>query len=125
MTETFGERLARLRRAKQVKRRGDAWSQEGLAQQLCVTPQTICNWEHNWKEPSRERIAQLARLFGVSEYYLLHGHEDPRIEQLAEALNATNARQAELRAAVHDYLHSTVDNHRGAYDRLVSLVSEP
>lgn len=125
MSETFGERLSRLRRAKQIKRRGDAWSQEGLAQQLSVTPQTICNWEHNWKDPSRERIAQLARLFGVSEHYLLHGHEDPRLVQLAEALNATTRREAELQAAVQDYLHSSIDTHHAAYERLVALVSAP
>ncbi len=52
-------------------RRGCGWSQEGLADQMGVSRQSVSKWESGASIPDLDKVLRLARLFGVSTDYLL------------------------------------------------------
>ena len=64
MTESFGERLKRLRESKNK-------TQEQIALLLHLNRKAISSYEHNEREPSLETTVLLARYFHVSTDYLL------------------------------------------------------
>lgn len=61
---TLGEKIQRLRKSQGL-------SQEGLAEKVSVTRQTISKWELNQSTPDLDSIARLSDLFGVSADYLI------------------------------------------------------
>lgn len=76
--ETLGERLAALRRQRNL-------SQEELAKLMHLNQSTIAYYEANKKKPSYEVLQSLANFFNVSVDYLLGRTDDPRtIEQINE-----------------------------------------
>lgn len=77
MSETFGQRLKRLREAKRVRLHDHLWSGHGFARQMGVTAAAVWHWEADRKDPGIERIAQMAELLGCSEHYLRYGEEHP------------------------------------------------
>ena len=60
----FGTNLSAARRAKGI-------SQEELAEQLCVSRQTIYKWEAGITYPDIDKLCDIARALGVSTAYLL------------------------------------------------------
>lgn len=70
--ETFGDRLKRLRKARQM-------TQEQLADQLNVSRISVNRWEHGQRQPSRTDMNRLAGLFQVSVQWLDYGgHGGPQ-----------------------------------------------
>ncbi len=64
--ETIGDRLRRLRRSKEV-------SQKELSQQINCHQTLISKYERNMERPTMDNVMTLARFYGVSTDYLLHG----------------------------------------------------
>lgn len=60
----FGTNLSTARRAKGI-------SQEELAEQLCVSRQTIYKWEAGITYPDIDKLCDIAKILGVSTAYLL------------------------------------------------------
>jgi len=61
----FGEKLVKLRKEKNI-------SQEGLANYMKVSRQTISNWESDITSPNIEQVIKLAKFFNVSIDSLLN-----------------------------------------------------
>lgn len=57
--ESLGQRIARLRKARQ-------WTQADLAKRLGVTEASVCYWEQGRSRPRIARLQALAELFGLS-----------------------------------------------------------
>lgn len=56
--ESVGQRIARLRKARQ-------WTQADLATQLGVTETSVCYWEQDRSRPRTARLQALAKLLGT------------------------------------------------------------
>ena len=65
-SETLGRRIARLRLARTA-------TQERLAKELNVSPQTVSKWENDINYPDISLLPDLARFLGVSVDELLSG----------------------------------------------------
>lgn len=61
---TFGEKLQKLRKARNL-------SQEELAAKLSVARQTISKWELDQSTPELGLLAQISDIFGVTTDYLI------------------------------------------------------
>ena len=61
---TLGDKIKQLRESKN-------YSQEELADLLKVHSVTISKWESGTQEPRAKRLNELAKIFGVSNEYLL------------------------------------------------------
>ena len=62
---TLGEKIANLRSNAGI-------SQEGLAEKLNVSRQSVSKWEMNLALPQIDKILMLCELFGISTDMLLH-----------------------------------------------------
>lgn len=67
--ETMGNRIARLRRARNIK-------QDELAEKLGVTPQAVSKWENDGSCPDISLLPRLAELLGVTTDELLSGKKE-------------------------------------------------
>ena len=56
---TLGEKIKELRKDKKI-------TQRKLANKLCVSINTVCNWENNKFDPSLFNCIVMADVFGVS-----------------------------------------------------------
>lgn len=66
-----------------VLRKKKGWSQEGLAEKLGVSRQSVSKWESGASVPDLDKILVLSQLFGVSTDYLLKDEmEETEGEQL-------------------------------------------
>ena len=70
LSETLGDRIARLRRAL-------GWNQSDLAARVGCKPSQISKYERNAYEPRLATLTRLAAVFGTSTDYLLTGREAP------------------------------------------------
>lgn len=61
---TFGQKLSRLRKENN-------YTQEQLADILCVSRQSVSKWESNTAYPETDKLISLSRLFDCSVDYLL------------------------------------------------------
>lgn len=68
---TLGEKIWRLRESRHM-------SQEELAEKLCVSRQTVSNWENDKAVLDAEKLAVLCSVFGVSADDMLSGEELPQ-----------------------------------------------
>ncbi len=68
MKESFGQRLARLRKKKGL-------TQEGIASNISISPQAVSKWENDISTPDIYVLSQLADILGVSVDELL-GREE-------------------------------------------------
>jgi transcriptional regulator with XRE-family HTH domain len=64
MKDTFGKRLASLRKQKR-------WTQEEVAEKLKVSGQAVSKWENDASFPDLDMVVAIADLFQVSTDYLL------------------------------------------------------
>ena len=62
--ESFGQRVARLRKARQ-------WTQADLAKRLGVTETSVCYWEQGRSRPRTARLQSLAELLDMPVAALL------------------------------------------------------
>ena len=69
MEMTIGNRIAALRREKNLK-------QDDLAQMLEVSPQAVSKWEHDQTCPDISLLPKLAKILGVSVDELLSGKQE-------------------------------------------------
>lgn len=71
-------------------RTGMGMSQVELANRLCVSKQTVSNWENDNIQPSIDMLVRLAKIFGVTTDYLLGLDDLPRlnVEGLSPAVIA-------------------------------------
>ncbi len=103
LSETLGDRIARLRRAL-------GWNQSDLAARVgCKTGQ-ISKYERNAYEPRLATLTQLAAVFGTSTDYLLTGREAPhavpdRLIALGPLLERLSP---ELRNEIADFLNTVL-----------------
>lgn len=75
--ETFGARLARLRR-------GRGLSKTDVADHLGISITAICHWEQDRSRPKSARLDDLSELFGVSTAQLLASADGPGQPNLAD-----------------------------------------
>lgn len=68
MSETFGERLRRLRKKHNLL-------QEALAARVGVCKQNLGKWENDLHHPDFDRIPALSRALNVTTDYLLTGRD--------------------------------------------------
>lgn len=66
---TFGKKITALRRAS-------CMTQEELGFSLCVSRQTIAQWEADSAPPKADKIIELCKLFNVSADYLLFDDDE-------------------------------------------------
>ena len=59
MKETFGQKLARLRKEKRL-------TQEEIASRIYISPQAVSKWENDISSPDISALPQLADILGVS-----------------------------------------------------------
>lgn len=91
-TETFGERLIRLRSERNI-------SQEEVANRLEISRQALSQWENDMASPKLDKIADICITFGVSADYLLFGGgETPSAENVGAAA-ASETAAAEIHTA--------------------------
>ncbi|MDD7735274.1 MAG: helix-turn-helix transcriptional regulator [Bacillales bacterium] len=59
MNETFGQRLARLRKEK-------GFTQEDIADKINISPQAVSKWENDISSPDIQTLIKLSDIFEVS-----------------------------------------------------------
>ena len=62
-----------MMRQERVKR---GWTQEHVAQNCGVSPQTVCDWENNRRKPSYDVLVKLLDLFDYTDPRLLFSVAD-------------------------------------------------
>ena len=93
MTELLCERIRRLRKEKRL-------TQRQVGECFGISHVAVCCWENAVAAPGVERIADLAKLLGVSTHYLLTGREEPRHAALIAAVRRAGTRDPALAALV-------------------------
>lgn len=88
----LNERIRQLRTER-------GWSQVELADKLCVSKQSVSNWENDNILPSIEMLVKIARLFSVSTDFLLG--EDSRL--FLEVTGLPSACVAHIQQLVEDF----------------------
>lgn len=91
---TFGKKITALRRAA-------CMTQEELGFSLCVSRQTIAQWEADSAPPKADKIVELCKLFHVSADYLLFDEvgqrgDDDAVEQKREERERPLSRSAKV-----------------------------
>lgn len=74
MKETFGQRLARLRKEKGL-------TQEEVASRIVISPQAVSKWENGNSEPDLNTLNQLADIFEVSVDELLGRETNKEVKE--------------------------------------------
>ncbi len=74
MKETFGQRLARLRKEKGL-------TQEDVASQITISPQAVSKWENDNSEPDLDTLNKLADIFNCSVDELLGREKSEQAEK--------------------------------------------
>lgn len=71
------------------ERKKNGWSQEELADQLCVSRQSISKWEGAQAIPDIQKIIKMAEIFGVTTDYLLKDEMEPDDPERTVATSVT------------------------------------
>ena len=95
MSETFAERLKRLRQAQ-------ALSIEETAHRIGVTHSVIRRAEAGDHMVRAHRLAGLARILHCTVDYLLTGHETPKLVALHRAIQIGSSREQLLAMVLRD-----------------------
>ncbi len=82
----FAEKITTLRKSRDL-------TQEQLAEQLCVSRQSVSKWENGSVIPDVEKIIELSRIFDVTLDYLLKPSE---IDELSVKTELLEQKQKEL-----------------------------
>lgn len=92
--ETFGQRLARLRKEKD-------YTQNDIADKVGVTAQAVSKWENDQASPDIDVIVKLADLFDISTDELL-GKDKPVVTFFEEKPSEKSLDKMFFRINVHD-----------------------
>jgi len=92
LLEYVANRIRELRRAYAA---GEGISQEALARELKVTPNTISRWETGTYRPNLEDLDRLARFFGVSVLEFFPREDAPENEKLAALMRTAKGLKPE------------------------------
>ena len=92
-SETFGARLARLRR-------GLGLSKTDVADHLGISITAICHWEQDRSRPKSARLQTLADLFGITTAELLAEGNMPGRQKLADLVARVRAEIAQAAGTV-------------------------
>ena len=79
LSETVGQRIRRLRKARQ-RQLGRKYRRKELAAAVGVVPAKITAWEEGREDPDDETISRLAAEFGLSEAYIRSGDNGVRYQ---------------------------------------------
>lgn len=79
MKESFGQRLARLRKEK-------GYTQEDIASKITISPQAVSKWENDVSSPDILVLSSLADILGVSVDVLLGREETSKIHSQEASL---------------------------------------
>jgi transcriptional regulator with XRE-family HTH domain len=100
--ESFGDRLARLRRSL-------GWSQKELAARVGQKSNQISKWERGTYEPRFSVVVGLAAVLGTSTDYLLTGKEElVEPDRLADLWPALERLPLRLRNEIADFLKTVL-----------------
>lgn len=89
----FAERVKELRQSRNM-------NQVQLAKALCVTKQTVSNWENDNIQPSISMLIKIADYFSVSTDYIL-GRDDNKYIDVG---GLTNEQVTHIRQIINDIL---------------------
>jgi transcriptional regulator with XRE-family HTH domain len=70
VTESFADRVRRLRRAK-------GWRQADLAERAGIGTSTVAHWEAETREPTAETLFLISDALGVDAGWLWRGRTTP------------------------------------------------
>ncbi len=103
LSETLGDRIARLRRVL-------GWNQSDLAARVGCKPAQISKYERNIYEPKVSTLSRLAAVFGTSTDYLLTGREPPHPEpdRLIALWPVLERLPRDLRNEIADFLNAVL-----------------
>ena len=120
MSETFGQRLSRIRKEKGM-------TQEDIAKRIVISPQAVSKWENDISSPDILVLSSLADILGVSVDELLGREEsspkeakvddveEPEVEEVeTEVIDESNSRPGVT--IDENGLHA--ENQKGAYVHL-------
>lgn len=76
---TFGNKLAKLRREQN-------YTQEQLADALCVSRQSVSKWESDLAYPETDKLLKICQMFHCSSDYLLLDGDEPTTQRERQAV---------------------------------------
>ena len=94
MTETFGKKLAALRKARGL-------TQDSVAERLSVSPQAVSKWENDSSCPDIALLPQIAALYDTT-IDALFGREAQPVTQLLPEMKRRNPDDMVLHILVND-----------------------
>ena len=95
MSETFAERLIRLRHAAGL-------TQRNVAERCGCSNVAVAHWELARNKPSYERQQKVANALGVSLEMLRNGRELPQLAALLRAIQIGSSREQLLAMMLRD-----------------------
>ena len=95
MRETFGQRLARLRKKKGL-------TQEDVANRITISPQAVSKWENDLSSPDILVLSSLADILGVSVDELLGRQTSSNAEEKEPEQEETKEKDDDVAAEVAD-----------------------
>jgi transcriptional regulator with XRE-family HTH domain len=93
---TTGERIKEYRKKNNL-------TQSQLANKVNVSAQVVSNWEREYTAPSKDDIANLSKVLGVTADFLLGSTDNPTATADQNKLSKHN----EINTAFHDFDHLT------------------
>lgn len=94
---TLGQRLIEFRKSKNL-------SQEGLAEKLNVTRQTISKWETDQSTPDFDKIVPLCEVFGITTDELFNGTKE-NMEKIVPIKNQENSKKRTIGLVIGIFLY--------------------
>ena len=95
MRETFGQRLARLRKKKGL-------TQEDVANRITISPQAVSKWENDLSSPDILVLSSLEDILGVSVDELLGRQTSSNAEEKESEQEETKEKDDDVAAEVAD-----------------------
>ena len=92
MKETFGQRFAKLRKAKNLR-------QEDIADKIGISPQAVSKWENDISLPDISLLSELSDILSVSLDDLL-GKESTRTTMVTEVSKRKNINLMMLKVSI-------------------------
>lgn len=109
--ETFGQRLARLRRAA-------GYSQRALAAELKISQRMVAYYETQTEHPPTQLLPAIADALSITTDQVLgrsplSPRKAPKNQQLLRKLRLVETLPARARTAVLEHIEALVEKHRG------------
>ena len=115
MSETFGQRLSRLRKEKGL-------TQEDIAKRIIISPQAVSKWENDLSSPDILVLSSLADILGVSVDTLLGREESSETETHQE--EAQEDKKEENKEEDYEEASEVVDDDEVKRKKGIHIVDE-